>query len=331
MIVKFFELNNKNLNKNKIFLFYGKNNGLKKESISNIIGKNIKILNYEEKEILANQENFIESFSTKSLFEEEKIILIKRTSDKILKIIEKIIEIEITEPIILDAENLEKKSKLRSFFEKHKQFVCTPFYPDTDITLQNFASNFFKKKDIFVSSENINFIINKVNGDRGILLNELEKIEQYSKHQKKITRENITKLINLTENHNISELIDFCLTKNQKKTINILNENNFSNEDAILIIRVFLNKAKNILKLSNEYEKNNNIDLTISTAKPPIFWKDKQIIKDQIYKWKPESIKKLIYNLSELELNVKKNIDNSINTISNFLLEKSSTKTNNLI
>ncbi len=329
MIVKFFELNNKNLSKNKIFLFYGKNDGLKKETISNIIGKNIKILNYEEKEILANQENFIESFSTKSLFEEEKIILIKRTSDKILKIIEKLIEIEITEPIILDAESLEKKSKLRSFFEKHKQFLCTPFYPDTDVTLQNFASNFFKKKDIFVSSENVNFIINKVNGDRGILLNELEKIEQYSKHQKKITRENITKLINLTENHNISELIDFCLTKNQKKTINILNENNFSNEDAILIIRVFLNKAKNILKLSNEYEKNHNIDLTISTAKPPIFWKDKQIIKDQIYKWKPGSIKKLIYSLSELELNVKKNINNSINTISNFLLEKSSTKTNN--
>ena len=86
----------------------------------------------------------------------------------------------------------------------------------------------------------------------------------------------------------MSELIDNCLSKNKKKTINILNENNFSNEDCILIIRIFLNKLKKILKLSNEFKKNKNIDLTISSAKPPIFWKDKEITKQQIFVWKPK-------------------------------------------
>ena len=131
------------------------------------------------------------------------------------------------------------------------------------------------------------------------------------------------KLINLSENHGISELIDNCLAKNQKKTLNILNENIFTSEDCILIIRTFLNKSKRILKLCNEFENNKNIETTISSAKPPIFWKDKEIVKQQIYKWKPEKIKKLIYELFEIELIVKKNLNNSVNLVTDFILDKS--------
>ena len=131
------------------------------------------------------------------------------------------------------------------------------------------------------------------------------------------------KLINLSENHGISELIDNCLAKNQKKTLNILNENIFTSEDCILIIRTFLNKSKRILKLCNEFENSKNIETTISSAKPPIFWKDKEIVKQQIYKWKPEKIKKLIYELFEIELIVKKNLNNSVNLVTDFILDKS--------
>ena len=131
------------------------------------------------------------------------------------------------------------------------------------------------------------------------------------------------KLINLSENHGISELIDNCLAKNQKKTLNILNENIFTSEDCILIIRTFLNKSKRILKLCNEFENSKNIETTISSAKPPIFWKDKEIVKQQIYKWKPEKIKKLIYELFEIELIVKKNLNNSVNLVTDFILNKS--------
>ena len=160
------------------------------------------------------------------------------------------------------------------------------------------------------------------------MFNELEKIEFFSKNRKKITTENISKLINLSENRSITELIDNCLAKNSKKTIHILNENNFSNEDCILITRVFLNKAKKILKLTKEFEKNNNIDLTISSAKPPIFWKDKEITKQQIYKWKTNNIKNLIFKINDIEFLLKQNLNNSINLITDFLLEQSSSKTN---
>jgi DNA polymerase-3 subunit delta len=131
----------------------------------------------------------------------------------------------------------------------------------------------------------------------------------------------------LNENHSIAELIDNCLAKNKKKIISILNENNFNNEDCIMITRSFLIKAKKLLALSKTFENNKNIDLTISSAKPPIFWKEKDITKQQIYIWKSENIKKLIYSLSDIELQIKKNINNSINLITDFILLQSSSTT----
>ena len=327
MIIKSYEIKKINLENNQFILFYGKNEGLKNEATSSLIKKKNKISSYEEKEILDNQDYFIENISTKSLFEEEKIVIVKRATDKILKIIEEIDGKNFESiSIIINSDNLEKKSKLRSFFEKNKKYVCVAFYPDTNQILSKLTFDFFKKNNISISTANINLIVNKCNGDRENLFNELKKIEFYSKNGKKITEQSIAKLTNLIENYSITELIDNCLAKNQKKIINILNENNFNNQDCFLITRTFLNKSKKILELSKNFKANKNIEQTISSAKPPIFWKDKEITKQQIYKWTPENIKKLIYKLNELELQIKKNMNSSIYLITNFILEQSSPK-----
>ena len=330
MILKSYEINKVNQKINHLILFYGKNEGLKSEALNNLIKDKSNTLNYEEKEILDNENYFIESILSKSLFEQQKFIVIKRATEKILKIIEILNSKNLEEiMVVLNSDNLDKKSKLRSFFEKDKKLVCIPFYPDNDQTLSKLAYNFLRDKKISISPSNINLIVNKCSGDRETLINELQKIEYFSKNGKKINSESISKLINLNQNHSISELIDNCLAKNKKKTISILNENNFSNEDCIIITRSFIVKAKKLLALSKTFETNNNIDFTISSAKPPIFWKEKEITKQQIYKWKPEYIKKLIYSLSEIELQIKKNINNSINLITDFLLTQSSVETSN--
>ena len=329
MIIKSFEIDKINLDRNKFILFYGKNEGLKNEAIKKLIKKDRQVFSYDEKEILDNEESFIENILSKSLFEKEKIIIIKRATDKLLLIIEKLSTKNFDDvAIIINAESLEKKSKLRSFFEKNKELVCVPFYPDNDQTLSKLAYNFLRDKKISISPSNINLIVNKCSGDREALINEIQKIELFNKNGKKINSENISKLINLNENHSISELIDNCLAKNKKKIISILNENNFSNEDCIMITRSFLIKAKKLLTLSILFESNKNIDLTISSAKPPIFWKEKEITKQQIQKWKPKNIKNLIYALSETELQIKKNINNSINLITDFILSQSSSEAN---
>ena len=330
MIVKYFDIKKIDISLNKIILLYGKNDGLKDE-ITNFLVKNSSDINYyEENNILDNPNSFIEGLSSKSLFEEKKAIIIKRASDKILKIINEINEEKIDDSvIIINSENLEKKSKLRTTFEKHKNFVSIAFYPDNDQTLLNLASNFFKKNNILISTENINQVVRKCKGSRKSLYDELEKINSFCATKKKIDTKQLNRLINLSENHDISELIDNCLAKNEKKILNILNENNFSNDDCILITRIFLNKAKKILKLSLNFAENKNIDLTISSAKPPIFWKDREITKQQIYKWTPKNIKNLIYRLNDLELTIKENINNSIKIILDFILEQTTSKTNN--
>ena len=330
MILKSFEIKKINKNINNLILFYGKNEGLKNEAINILIKDKNNISNYEEKEILDNENYFIESILSKSLFEQQKFIVIKRVTDKILKLIQTLHLKNLDETfIILNSDNLEKKSKLRSLFEKEKKLVCIPFYPDNDQTLSKLAYNFLRNKKILISPSNINLITNKCSGDREKLINELQKIEYYTKNGKKIDSENILKLINLSENHSISEFVDNCLVQNKKKIISILNENNFSNEDCIMIVRSFLIKSKKLLALSKAFETNKNIDLTISSAKPPIFWKEKDITKQQILKWKSKNIKQLIYSLSEVELQIKKNINNSINLVTDFILFQSSSTTNN--
>ena len=329
MILKNYEINKINQNINHFILFYGKNEGLKNEALNILIKNKKNILNYDEKEILENENNFIESILSKSLFELEKIVVIKRATDKILNILQTLQLKKLDEvTIILNSENLDKKSKLRVFFEKDKELICVPFYPDNDQTLSKLTYNFLRDKNISISPSNVNLIANKCSGDRETLFNELQKIEYFVKDGKKINNENISKLINLSENHSISELVDNCLAQNKKKIINILNENNFSNEDCMIIVRFFLIKAKKLLTLSTFFEINKNIELTISSAKPPIFWKEKEITKQQIQKWRPKNIKQLIYTLSEIELQIKKNINNSINLITDFILSQSSAEFN---
>ena len=329
MILKQHEINKLDIKIHHLILFYGNNHGAKDEAIIKLtkLDTTYKLTYYEEKQVLENYETFFNEVTSKSLFEEKKVIVIKRSTDKLVKVIEEIEQKDITNTsIIINADNLDKKSKLRAFFEKKKELICIPFYPDNISQLASIASNFFRNIDYSISSSNINLIVSKSNGDRGILKKELEKIESYVQNNKKITEENLLKLINIVENYSITVLIDNCLAKNTKKTINILNENNFSNDDSIMILRTLLNKSKKILYLSNEFKKNKNIDLTISSARPPIFWKDKEIVKQQIKKWTPEKIKNLIYKLNDIELNIKKNINNSVILITDFIIEQASTK-----
>jgi DNA polymerase-3 subunit delta len=329
MIVKAFELSKININNYNLYLLHGKNEGLKKAIISEITSsyENIEIQKFDEKQILENQELFMDEILSSSLFYAEKLVIINQTTDKILKNIEYIYNKKINGLIlIINSDFLEKKSKLRNFFEKEKELISVPFYPDTTQTLSFLANKFFKEKKISISQSNINLIINKCNGDREFLENELSKIEFFLYNKKSIETHELSKLINLIENHSISDLLDNCLINNSRKVLLILNENNFNNEDCIIIIKTFLAKTKKILKLANNYAKNNNLEMTISESKPPIFWKEKDAVKQQLQKWKPDMLKKLIANINQVELELKKNSQSSLSILMNFIFEQISIK-----
>jgi len=331
MIIKSFELEKIDLKNKKFFLLYGENQGFKEEVIEKKFRKNYSknIYSYEENIILNNEEEFFNNILSKSFFENEKLIIVNRATDKIKNIIEEIIEKKIIDlTIVLNANILEKKSKLRSFFEKNKETVCVPFYAENNQSLIQIINNFFRKNKISISQQAVNLIVERCRGDRLNLNNELQKIESFTKNKSKIEIKDIIKLTNLAENFSISELIDGCLAKNIKKTINILNENNYSLEDCILIIRTFLIKSKRLLKISKMFMEQNNIDNVISSFKPPIFWKDKEIVKQQVKNWSYKSIEDLIYKISDVELLIKKNSNISINILSDFIIEQTTTSSN---
>ena len=325
MIIKSFELNKINIKSSNFYLFYGENEGYKNEAIEKIFNTNISknIYKYEEKEILDDFESFFESIQSKSFFEKEKLIIISRVSDKIKNIIEEIIEKDIEDiKIVLNSGILEKKSKLRSLFEKNKNTICVPFYADSSQTLNKIINNFFREKKIIVSQEKINLLIDRCRGNRQNLRNELDKIDSFIKNKKNINIDQIMKLTNLAENYNVSELIDSYLATNFKKTINILNENNFSTEDCMLITRTLLLKSKRLYKLLLEINNNKSIEEAISSFNPPIFWKDKETVKKQIKNWSLNRAENLIYKTNELELLIKKNSYNSINILSDFIINQ---------
>ena len=332
MIKKPYQINKDDLNKVQFYLFYGVNEGAKYDKINELLLNVNKenIFKYDENSILNDHNNLFDRILNKSLFEEKKIIIIQKSTDKILKVINDIFDIKLKDiTIIIVANILERKSKLRSLFEKSKNSICLAFYEDNNESLSIITRDFLKEKKIYVSQQEINLIVNKCNGDRGILKNELNKIYLFSMNKKKIGSENLVKLINLIENYSISELINNCLAKNKSKTMKILNENNYTYDDCVLISRTFLSKLKRINILSTELKKNKNLDLTISSARPPIFWKDKEITKQQIQKWEPEKIKDTIYKLNEIEILIKKNINNSVKIITDFIIEQSSIEVNN--
>ena len=330
MIKKSYEVKN-SLNKNSIFLIYGDNEGLKEDIIAEITTNYSpeNIFKYSEKEIFNNLENFYNNIFSQSFFNNKKIILINDITEKFKKEIEEILEKKIKDVVIVMlSKALEKKSKIRNYFEKEKRLVCVPVYKDDYKTLFNIAHIFFKSKKIMVSNESINFIIERSSEDRKNLKNELNKIENFSINKKRLEIQDLIKLTNLSENHSISKIVDLSLSKNRAQTLRTLNENIFTPEDSIIVIRSFLTKSKRLLRLAGELEKIKNIEQVISMSKPPIFWKDKEIIKKQLTIWKKNDVIKLIKNINNVELLLKKNSNASVNILHNFIIEQTSRVSN---
>ena len=322
MIIKSFEVEKIKSIKNNLILLYGSNQGHKNQVIKELFEKLFdgEISRLDENEILNNYEEFISSLINKSLFEDDKLIVISRTSEKIIKLVNEILDRNTEKiKIIINSDNLEKKSKLRSLFEKDKKLICIPFYEDNERSLVSIAQNFLRQKNIKVSQEVVNLLVARSRGDRGNLINELNKIENLSITKKNIDLEDVFKLTNLSENYSVFELAESYLAKNKKQVSKILNENNFASDECILILRTILNRSKRLLKLKESQNETGNIDLTISSFRPPIFWKEKDVVKKQIQSWSDEEVKKVIYKINDLEVLIKKNSNNSINFVSDFV------------
>ena len=330
MIIKSNEVqkNKSNFPKYNFFLLYGENLGLKKD-IRKFIktsieqeNNNVEILFLYEGEILASEENFHNLIYGGSLFSDKKIITIYEATDKIIK---KISEIYDKYPknvfLIIFSEILEKKSKLRNFFEKNKKTICIPCYLDSEKDLEVIARSELKKNNVMLSQEAVNLLIEKSNSDRNNLRKEIEKIHSYSLNKKKLELTDIISLINFSGDYKSDIFINECLCGNIKQYKKIISELYANTVNQILLLRILSNKIQRLIKIKGEENKSNDVDNLINTIKPPIFWKEKPLLKKQLSIWSLNNLKRLISEINNIELLCKKNPQISKVIFFNFFTE----------
>ena len=316
MIIKSYEIKKKRSNflKNNFFLLYGENLGLKKD-IKDFIASQIKqkddtieIVSLYENEIFDNEENFHNFVYSGSLFSDKKIITIYGGSDKIIK---KINDVYDNYPdnvfLIIFSEILEKKSKLRNFFETKEKAICVPCYLDSEKDLEIIAQLEFKKNNISISREAINLLIEKSNADRNNLRNEIEKIKSYSLNKKKLELNEIKSLVNFSGDYKSDILVNECLCGNILQYKKIISELYINAINQVLLLRILSNKIQRLLKIKEQENKSNNLDNLINISKPAIFWKEKVFVKKQLSIWSLGDLKKIIDEINNTELLCKKN------------------------
>ena len=315
MIIKSFEVEGQisNLLKNNLFLIYGENNGLKKdiaEIIKNYFKKensNIELLSTYENDLLENEENFYNSIYSGSLFCNKKIITINNATDKLIKIIEDILE---KKPenllLIIYATILEKKSKLRNLFEKQKSTICIPCYLDNSRELENIAKNELKKSNITLPREARYLLVEKSNQDRDNIKNEIEKIKSYAHTKKELELWEIKSIINFSGEYKSDNLINECLSGNILQFKKILSELYLNTVNQIFLLRILSNKTQRLLKIKELEKDYKSVDELIDKSKPIIFWQEKPIIKKQLSVWNLSDLKKIIYEINNIEILCKK-------------------------
>ena len=326
MLIKSYEISKKNLNSSNCFLIYGANIGLKQDIAKSLLGLKEKIngkykqFKFEEEEIIKNQNNFFNLIFSGSLFDQKKIIIINRTTDKLFNLISEILKKDIDDILIfLKADQLEKNSKIKKLFEKDKNLVCVACYLDNNFNLIKIINDEIKQTKIKLTMESINLLIERADGDRNNLKNEINKLKSFGLNKQVITYNQVIKLTNMTGNYQNDYIVNICLNGDKKGLNKTLGENNFFFDDFFILLKTFSKKIHRLLKIKIINRSEKNIDQIFNQIKPPIFWKEKEDVKKQVRLWNEKKLNLVIKEINEIELNCKKNHELATNITLDFL------------
>jgi DNA polymerase-3 subunit delta len=312
MLLKSQEINlkKKDFFKEKVILLYGENqdliNDLNQQITSKFIEEEKIPKSFFEEDIIKSPENIISYYLNGSLFDDNKnISIIKNCSDKILDIINKIKNNINDNVIILNSEVLQKNSKLRQFGEYDKLAICIPCYQETKFDIKKFLTQQLQANNIQLPDSQIETILSSSSLKRSKIKEVIEKINLY-KNSEKITDQIIDEICTDADLKKNDEIIDILLSKNEKNINDFIsNMSNYEKNfiEIIIILRSFIIKILDIQKNN----KNLSIDERIERYKPPIFWKDKDRIKNILKIWNTNNLEKFLSNLNVIETEFKRN------------------------
>ena len=320
MILKSFEIENNinNVLKFKFVLLFGENIGLKEVLKKAIIKVNsgAEVVNLYQEDITKNKDIIINEVKNVSLFTEKKIIIINQIEERILQELENVLSGNENIKLVLIGGLLDKKSKLRAIFEKDKNLAAIPCYNDTEITLRKIILNELKEyKNL--NTNIINMIMTYSNLNRKTILTNLEKIKSYF-DKKMLTENSLEELLNSDRNEIFESIRDATLNKDKKKLNSLLGNFTFASEDTYMYLNMINFRLTKLLEIHRQNTINQNIEVTISKIKPPIFWKDKPLFIKMLKKWDKPTLIDAIKYLSGVEKKIKKNSTiNSLTMVKN--------------
>ncbi len=299
------EQNLKSISNHKSFLFYGENQGLKKELKEKIRleNKDKEILNIFQEDLIKNKNLLENEISNKSLFEKKKIFFVNEVNDKIFNIIEQIIEKLDDEKIYIFSDMLDKRSKLRNIFEKSKDIGIAACYPDNEITIKKLITQKLGKFKGF-SSQILNLVIHSTGLDRDKINNELDKIISCF-YNKEIEVDKVEQLINTKASDDFFELKDEAINGNKNKTNKLLAETVLDSEKYIYYLNIIIHRIIKLREIQVFKLTDNNLENIVAKLKPPVFWKDKPILIEQSKKWDENKIRKALKMMLEIEGKIK--------------------------
>ena len=299
------EQNIQNLNTD-FALFYGENLGLKNEfkKMIKINNQRDEFLNFDQNELLKNSNIIINELSNFSLFQKKKIIYINNATDKILEIVKEIYESLNGNKVFIFAGVLEKKSKIRNFFEKTNNLSIVACYSDNEITIKNIIQKNLKSFN-GLTPANLNTIIENSNLYRIKLYNDLEKIKIFFSN-KLITEKELQSILDPNFQDNFNLLKDAALLGRKEETNKLLSSTILESEKNIYYLNLISQRLIRLYDVIKEGEKS-SIENALNNYKPPIFWKDKPIFLSQINKWSKRKIKLILKDIYRFEIKIKSN------------------------
>jgi len=289
-------------------LFYGENNGLKIDFKNKIKyeNKESEVINLFEEDLLNNKNILLSEVNNLSLFTSKKIIFLHELSDKVFNTVEDILNKRNEDiQVYIFSKILDKKSKLRSLFEKKKELAAIPCYQDNERTLQQYISN--KLKNLKgVTPEIINFIMKNSYLDRGIINGEIEKIKTYFTNNH-IERNEIESLLNIKDDESFEKIRDATLLGDKLNVNKLIGEIRFQSEENFYYLNQLYIRFSKLLEIQDFNESVKDYEVTLEQIKPRIFWKDKPALLRQLKIWDIQGIQLAINDISKIEILMKRN------------------------
>lgn len=314
----------------KAVLLYGENGGIKEDIKKEIKERNKaeKIINFFQEDLVKNKDILSHEINNTSLFQDKKIIFLHEITDKLFdEISESLSDIKDETKIFIFSNLLDKKSKIRSFFEKEKNLGIIACYQDNERSLSEYIR--LKLKNINgLNQEIINLVIENSNMDRKIVSEEILKIQTYF-GTKKIEKNTIKEILNIKTNIKFEQIRDATLVGNKHKVNALIGEMDIVKEDIYLYLNQMSLRVNKLIEVSKINENFKNLNDAIDEIKPKIFWKDKPVYIEQLQRVNSIKLQQIQKDICETEVILKKNSKIESDTIIKNLIVNICSKVSN--